>query len=148
MCPPLVFGPVVNYLNSLDALNTSNQRVRNFIQGQNKDEIPDTGTYIWIDVRDLALAHAKAMEVPEAGGKRFFVTAGYFSNKEIVEVIRKNFPEYENQLPGKDAKGGDYPEGGVYKYDNSRVKEVLGIKFRSLEESITDLVKSLKAVGA
>ncbi|KAI7597410.1 NAD(P)-binding protein, partial [Hortaea werneckii] len=28
MCPPLVLGPIVHYLNSLDALNTSNQRVR------------------------------------------------------------------------------------------------------------------------
>ena len=55
MCPPLVFGPIVHYLNSLDSLNTSNQRVRNFITGQAKEEIPDTGTFIWVDVRDLAL---------------------------------------------------------------------------------------------
>lgn len=86
MCPPMVFGPVVHYLNSLDALNTSNQRIRNFIQGQNKDEIPDTGAYLWVDVRDLALAHVKAIEVKEAEGKRFFVTAGYFSNKEVSSV--------------------------------------------------------------
>lgn len=64
-----------------------------------------------------------------------------------MEVIRKNFPEYAKELPGKDVKGGDYPEKGVYKYDNSRVKDVLGIKFRSLDDSITDLVKSLKNVG-
>lgn len=146
--PPLVLGPIVHYLNSLDALNTSNQRVRNLIQGQCKDEIPDTGVFLWIDVRDVALAHVKAMELLEAQGKRFFVTAGYFSNKEIAEIIRKNFPEFEKELPGKDVKGGDYPEGGIYKFDNSRTKDVLGIKFRSLEESIVDTVKSLKAVGA
>ena len=45
-------------------------------------------------------------------------------------------------------KGGNYPEGGVYSFDNKRSKEVLGIEFRGLEESITDLVKSLKDVGA
>ena len=145
--PPLVLGPVVNYLNSLDAVNTSNQRIRNLITGQNKNEISDTGTYIWVDVRDLALAHVKAIEVPEAAGKRFFVTAGYFSNKEIAEIIRKNFPEFEKELPGKDVKGGDYPEGGIYKYDNSQAVEVLGLKFKSLEESIVDTVKSLKDVG-
>lgn len=148
LCPPLVLGPIVHYLNSLDGLNTSNQRVRNLITGQNKKEIPDTGTYIWVDVRDLALAHVKAIEIPEAANKRFFITAGYFTNKEVSEIIRKNFPEYEKELPGKDVKGGDYPEGGLYKYDNSRTVEVLGIKFRTLEESIVDLVKSLKSVGA
>lgn len=88
------------------------------------------------------------MEVPEAGGKRFFITAGYFSNKEIIDIIRKNFPEYADQLPAEDVKGGDYPAAGVYKYDNSRVKEVLGIKFKGLEECIVDTVKSLKDVGA
>jgi nucleoside-diphosphate-sugar epimerase len=146
ICPPLVLGPIVHYLNSLDSLNTSNQRVRNLITGQNKKEIPDTGTFIWVDVRDLALAHVKAAEVPEAGDKRFFVTAGYFSNKEIADIIRKNFPEYKNDLPTPETPGGDYPKG-LYKYDNSRSVEVLGLKFTTLEESIVDLVKSLKSVS-
>lgn len=146
--PPLVLGPVVHYLNTLSNLNTSNQRIRNLFTGQNKEEISETGTFIWVDVRDLALAHVKAIEVPEAADKRFFITAGYFSNKEIAEIIRKNFPEFEKELPGKDVKGGDYPAGGVYKYDNSRTVEVLGIKFKSLEESIVDTVKSLKDIDA
>jgi nucleoside-diphosphate-sugar epimerase len=148
ICPPLVLGPIVHYLDSLDSLNTSNQRVRNLITGQCKEEIPDTGTYIRVDVRDLALAHVKAMELPDAADKRFFVTAGYFSNKEICEIIRKHFPEYKDELPKPEIKCGDYPEGGVYKYDNSRVMKVLGLKFRTLEESIVDTVKSLQAIGA
>jgi len=146
--PPLVLGPIVHYLNSLDALNTSNQRIRNAIVGQFKDGIPPSGTFIWIDVRDLALAHVRAMELPEAGGKRFFATAGYFSNREVVDIIRKNFPEYKNKLPDESVKGGDYPEDGLYKYDNRRVQEVLGIKFRSLDTSVVDTVKSLQQVGA
>lgn len=147
MNPPLVLGPIVHYLNSLDALNTSNQRIRNLLQGKCKDEIPDTGTYLWVDVRDLALAHIKAIEIPEAAGKRFFVTEGYFTNKEICEIIREKYSEFEKELPGKEIKGGGYPEGGVYKFDNKRTKEVLGIKFRGLEESIVDTVKSLQEVG-
>jgi nucleoside-diphosphate-sugar epimerase len=148
MCPPLVLGPIVHYLNDLNTLNTSNQRIRNLITGQNKDEIPDTGTYIWTDVRDLALAHVKAIEVPEAAGKRFFITEGYFTNKEIAEIIRKDFPELQGELPAKNVKGGGYPEAGLYKFDNSQTVQVLGIKFRGLEESIVDTVKSLQAVGA
>ena len=97
--PPLVFGPIVHYLNSLDAINTSNARFRNLIQGQMKEKIAPTGTFLWVDVRDVALAHVRAIEVPEAGGQRFFVTAGYFSNKEIVDIVRETRPELESKLP-------------------------------------------------
>jgi hypothetical protein len=33
-----------------------------------KEQLPPTGTWLWVDVRHIALAHARAMEVPEAGG--------------------------------------------------------------------------------
>ncbi|KAK1085238.1 Glycine-rich RNA-binding protein 2, mitochondrial [Friedmanniomyces endolithicus] len=148
MCPPLVLGPIVHYLNSLDALNTSNQRIRDIMQGKAKEEIPETGTFIWVDVRDLALCHVLAIEKEEAANKRFFITAGYFSNKEIAQVIEKHYPQYKDQLPTSSTPGGDYPKGGVYKIDNERVQKVLGIKFRSFDESIKDTVKSLQAVGA
>ncbi|KAI7341804.1 NAD(P)-binding protein, partial [Hortaea werneckii] len=148
MCPPLVLGPIVHYLNSLDALNTSNQRVRDIMMGKAKDEIPPTGTFIWVDVRDLALCHVLAMEKEGAANKRFFITTGYFSNKEIAEIIGKNFPQYKEGLPSASTPGGGYPEEGVYKIDNSNVVNTLGVKFRPLEESIVDTVKSLQAVGA
>jgi nucleoside-diphosphate-sugar epimerase len=148
MCPPLVLGPIVHYLNSLDGLNTSNQRIRDIILGKAKDEIPPTGTYIWVDVRDLAEAHVAGIEKEEAANKRFFITAGYFSNKEIAQIVEKNFPQYKDGLPTASTPGGDYPEEGVYKYNNKRGLEVLGLKYKSLEESIKDTVKSLQAVGA
>ncbi|KAI4133973.1 MAG: hypothetical protein LQ347_001908 [Umbilicaria vellea] len=147
MCPPLVLGPIVHYLNSLDALNTSNQRIRDIMTGKSKDEIPPTGTFIWVDVRDLALAHVKAAELPGAANKRFFITAGYFSNREIADIIRDAYPDLESRLPGKDTKGGEMAKE-IYGYDNKRTVEVLGIKFRTLKESIVDTVKSLQAVGA
>ncbi|KAI9698627.1 MAG: methylglyoxal reductase (NADPH-dependent) gre2 [Bogoriella megaspora] len=150
MNPPMVFGPVVHYLNSLSALNTSNQIINNMVQGKCRDEIPATTAYLWIDVRDLAVAHVKAIEAPDAANKRFFVTAGHYTNKEVADILRKNFPEYASQLPTESTPGGHYPEGGtsaVHGYDNSRAKEVLGLKFRPLEESIIDTAKSLIAVG-
>ncbi len=147
MCPPLVLGPIVHYLQSLDNLNTSNQRIAAIMTGKAKEEIPATGTFVWTDVRDLALAHVKAAELPEAANKRFFVTAGYFSNEEIADIIRENYPELKDKVPTKGTKGGEYPTDGLYKYDNSRTKEVLGIQFRGLKESIVDTVKSLQAVS-
>lgn len=147
MCPPLVLGPIVHYLQSLDHLNTSNQRIAAIMTGKAKEEIPATGTFIWTDVRDLALAHVKAAELPDAANKRFFVTAGYFSNEEIANIIRENYPDLKDKLPAKGTKGGEYPKDGIYKYDNERSREILGIQYRSLKESIVDTVKSLQAVG-
>jgi nucleoside-diphosphate-sugar epimerase len=147
MCPPLVFGPIVNYLNSLDAVNTSNQRIRDSMLGKHKDEIAPTGSHAWVDVRDLALAHVLATEKDEAANKRFFIAAGLFSNREIGQSIAKSFPDLKSKLPTDQTPGGDYPEGGVFKMDTSRASKVLGLTYRSLDESVKDTVKSLQAVG-
>jgi nucleoside-diphosphate-sugar epimerase len=147
MNPSLVFGPVKSQLSSLSSLNTSNQRVRDLLLGGFQDKIPETGNFFWIDVRDLALAHVRAMERADAANKRFFLAASSYCNKDIVSIVQKRFPEYEKEMPGKDVKGGDFPEGGIYGFDNSRAREVLGIEFRGLEDSIVDLVQSLKAIG-
>lgn len=148
ICPPLVLGPIVHYLNSLDALNTSNKGILNYIQGgaRNADDKPMNPVYIWVDVRDVALAHVNAMESDEAQGKRFFTTAAHFSWNKVAKIIRENFPEYQDKLPPASWKGGYTPD--VYKTDASQAEKILGIKWTSLEKSVVDTVKSLKAVGA
>lgn len=145
--PPLVLGPIVHYLNSLDALNTSNQRVRNLMTGAAKEECPPTGTFFFVDVRDIALSHVLAAEKEEAAGKRFFIVADKFSNKQIAEIIGEKFPQLKDRLPTGDAlKPGDFPAAGTPNFDNRRSVEVLGLTYRSLEESVVDTVKSLQAV--
>ncbi|KAL4784005.1 NAD(P)-binding protein [Aspergillus varians] len=139
--PPLVLGPVAHYLSSLDAINTSNTKISRIVRGLEKDAIPPTGTFLWVDVRDVALAHVRAIEVEEAGAQRFFLTAGNYSNKDVVEIIRDAYPELEDRLPPKDAKS-DLPEN-VYGYDNSKSIQVLGIKYHTLKEAVVDTVKTL-----
>ncbi|KAK5064804.1 hypothetical protein LTR84_000638 [Exophiala bonariae] len=145
--PPLVLGPVVSHLNSLDTINTSNQRLRDMIQGRCKDGLPPSfGVYLWADVRDVALAHVRAAEVSEAGGKRFLIAANtYVSNAHIAGIIRDQFPDLKNQLPME--LDSDIPDD-VYGYDNSRSTEVLNLEYRDLEECVVDTVKSLLAVGS
>lgn len=148
--PPMVFGPIVHPLDSLENLNTSNERIRNAVQGKFKDEIPASGVHFQVDVRQVGEAHVNAFEKPDAANKRFFVTAGYFSNKEIVQIIKKNFPQYKD-LPGDSTPGGDYPEGtpdkGLYTYNNKRSIEILGLKYLPLEQTIVDTVKSFQSKG-
>lgn len=142
--PPLVFGPVVHHLASLDSINTSNARIVELVQGKWKQEIPETGVFIWVDVRDVAEAHVRAFEKSELGGKRLFTSAGYFSNRHIVDVVRKNFPELKDKLPAEDAKGGDIPpKDKLFAIDNSETTKLTGIQWAPLEKTITDTVKSL-----
>src|SRR5262245_142307 len=140
----------VHALESLENLNTSNQRILAAAQGKWKDEIAATGVYLWVDVRDVAEAHVAAFEKPDAANKRFFTVAGHFTNREIAEVIKKHFPQYQN-LPSSSTPGGDYPEEGkekgLYSYTNKRSIDVLGLKYKSFEESIVDTVKSFQAKG-
>ncbi|KAK4228905.1 hypothetical protein QBC38DRAFT_473724 [Podospora fimiseda] len=149
--PPMVFGPVVHYLSTLESINTSNARIVDAIKGKWREEIPSTGqALIWVDVRDVAAAHIKAgLEIPEAGGKRLFTTSGWFSNSEIAAVLRKNFPEDADKLPTEETKGGELPPAGDrFGYDNSKTTELLGIQWIGLEKSVVDTVKSLKKIEA
>lgn len=51
--PPLVFGPALQSIGSLDALNTSNQFIRSFVAGPPQEEIPPT--MVRIGIPDLPL---------------------------------------------------------------------------------------------
>ncbi|KAN0103237.1 NAD(P)-binding protein [Hyaloscypha variabilis] len=146
MYPPFVFGPTVFPLTGSESLNTSNHLTRNFLRGNFKDKIPETGDFIWVDVRDLALGHVRAMEIEEAANKRFFITAGYFNNRQIADAIRKHYPEYKEMLPTENAPGGGFPEDGLLGYDNRQTINILRIRFRSIETCIVDSVASFKDI--
>ncbi|KAI0908076.1 hypothetical protein F4823DRAFT_625887 [Ustulina deusta] len=128
-----VFGPIQRRLASLGAMNTSNHRIRDMIQGKMKDGIkPTTPVFTWVDVRDVALAHLRAMTVPKAGGNRFYVVGGHFSNKRLADIIREKFPSLADRLPADAAN--DLPDD-VYGFNNDKSRELLGIEYTSLEKS-------------
>jgi nucleoside-diphosphate-sugar epimerase len=144
ICPPLIFGPPARTLKSLAAINTSNERFVELLEGKWKKEImPSMGVNLWVDVRDVALAHVLAFEKPVAGGKRFFTVSGTFSNREIAAIARNHFPGLSDKIPSEDVKGGDYP-AQVPGYDNSRATGVLGIRWIGLEACTVDVLKSLQ----
>ncbi|OOF94542.1 hypothetical protein ASPCADRAFT_208212 [Aspergillus carbonarius ITEM 5010] len=148
MNPSLIFGPVAPSLKSLGEVNTSNQRIRDFVEGKFEEKCPPTGSQFWVDVRDAALAHAVAVEREETAGKRYFLTAGSFCNAEVVEVLGEEFPESRDGLPAGEALAdGRFPSGGPkYGFDNSASVEGLGLTYRSLKESVVDTVHSLRVV--
>lgn len=145
LCPPLIFGPVLHSNVSLDAVNTSNKQVEDFLAGKFRDQIPENYLFHWVDVRDCAVAHVRAMESQRMDGKRMVLGAGTFCNREIAAILRQNFPLLADKLPGEEIAGGGYPDGGVPKLDVAESVEVLGMSYRSLETSIVDLAHSLLA---
>jgi nucleoside-diphosphate-sugar epimerase len=154
--PPLVFGPVAHHLaGGVSAINTSNQRVVDLLQGKWREQLPPTGLVsIWVDVRDVATAHVGALERPEAAGRRLFTVAGHFSNRQIADAARAYadangfLAEYQDKLPAPDAPGGERPaEGEAFKWNADETNKLLGIKYITIEQSIGDLFKSLKEHG-
>ena len=75
--PSVTFGPILGEATSPDKLGTSAAILYQVLM-QNK--LPALGyTHLWwADVRDVALAHVRALEVPEAGGQYFVTIAGAF----------------------------------------------------------------------
>lgn len=127
-------------------MNASNHRIRDMVQGRMRDALqPTAPVFTFVDVRDVALAHVRAMTVPEAVGERFYVVGAHFSNKRIADIIREAYPELAGRLPPKDAED-DFP-GDVYQFDNAKSREMLGLQYTSLEKSVTDTVQSILDSG-
>lgn len=140
--PAYVFGPPPKHLTSLEALNTSNHRIRDMILGDMQKEVTPTGpVHVFADVRDVATAHVRALEQTEASGQRFMIAAGYFSNKRISDVIRESFPQYNDVLPPVDS-ADDFPDN-VYGIDASKSKNVLGVQYRHLKTCVKDTVEAM-----
>jgi nucleoside-diphosphate-sugar epimerase len=136
------FGPIQRRLPDLEAMNTSNHRIRDMVLGRMKDKIePTAPVFTWVDVRDVALSHLRAMSLREAGGHRFYVVSGHFSNKRIADIIRQNFPQLEDLLPPVDTVD-DFPDD-VYRFNNTKSKEVLKLNYFPLERSVVDTVNSI-----
>ncbi|KAI0165151.1 putative NAD dependent epimerase/dehydratase [Hypoxylon sp. FL1284] len=143
--PPLVFGPASRHLKTLESLNESNRRVRDMILGEYRSVMPPTGSFVFCDVRDVAEAHARALEVPEASGQRFFVVGGHFSNKRIADAIRASRPGMADRLPPENTPD-DLPVD-VYGWDNAKSRKVLGMEYRDLQTCVEDTVDSLLKIG-
>ncbi|KAH8663764.1 hypothetical protein BGZ61DRAFT_484828 [Ilyonectria robusta] len=99
---------------------------------------------VYNQLRDVALAHVKAMELEEAPSKRFFVTAGFCRNAGLVKIIWDSFSEPRDKLPDENHWGGEpNPNMQCFGYDTSRAMRILGMTWTPYENPVVDSVKSL-----
>lgn len=151
--PGVVIGPSL-----VPSLNTSNQILRDFLTGT----YPMIMTISWgfVDVRDVAHAHILAMENEKAKG-RYLCTSETLSMGVVVSILRE--AGYSNyKLPKIKMTGmigntlvkilvSTQPKGvrtfirthvgRIVEYDNSKIRDELGISFRSVTGSILEAVK-------
>ena len=148
-CPPLVFGPWVHPLGSsgLASLNDSNRRIRNIVRGDYRSSrLPKALAPLWVDVRDVALAHVEAaLRLDSRPSNERYATCSpeKFDYYLVGEIIREEFPEWaEEVLPPRE----EIPPSKNISLDGTPATRDLGVAYRSFRECIFDLVRQLREV--
>lgn len=140
----MVVGPVVHHIDSLENSNESTKLIWELMNGS-RETVPESRFWLYIDVRDLALAHILAFEKQEAGNQRIILAGkGNWSHQKIANILR-GIPEIRHLVP-EGNPDEEFPEGGVNKADVSKSVRLLGIEYRSLETAVVDTAKSLLVV--
>ncbi|PPQ64056.1 hypothetical protein CVT24_008869 [Panaeolus cyanescens] len=136
--------PPIHDISSLKSLNTSLQTWYDALIAdtpKTKEQLLFSSS--WVDVRDTALAHVLALEKEAAGGERIITTAVNAANSLSPNPLpshklSKGFPE---MLPPV--------EDRVYNitYEKSKEQRILGIPFRSKEETTKDTLQNFADRG-
>ncbi|KAL5004088.1 hypothetical protein ScPMuIL_017544 [Solemya velum] len=149
--PAYVMGPVLNgsQCTSLEVVKRLLERSLPFVPKLN---------FPIVDVRDVALAHIKAMTAQEAEGKRHLIVNTNMWMKEMGQILAAEFKQQGYSVPtmncpnpilfmtslfNRTVKTILPQVGKVYKFDNSRMKDVLAITPRDPKETLVDMAYSL-----
>ncbi|APX71442.1 aldehyde reductase [Companilactobacillus allii] len=93
--PVAVMGPVL-----ASDYSHSNIQIQELLEGKIK-AVPNVDSG-YVDVRDVASLHLKAMVSPKAKNQRFLATTGEtLSMLDVANILREEFPKYANKLPKK-----------------------------------------------
>jgi len=128
----MVFGPPEQDVASLSKLNSSAAGMYKVFTGQSP---PSNSVWLWVDVRDVALAHVLAIESEAAANQRYLITEGLYSAQQFVDFIWEHYPDRARAKNiTKGTPGKLWPEEGTYTVDNSKGKRDLGLTYRPLDK--------------
>jgi len=132
--PAMVIGPLLQ-----PTLNTSAEAILKLINGSSST-YPNVA-FGWINVKDVALAHILAYEVPSANG-RYCMVERVAHHSELVELIHKMYPD----IPVLDKCADDKPFAPTYQVSKDKIRS-LGMELIPLDASIKETIESLKDKG-
>src|SRR6478735_7269231 len=129
--PSAIFGPCVGPVQ-LDNINLSTRMLWELVEPS-----PDPPVYnshhlgCWIDVRDVAKCLLRAVDVPEAAGKRLLV-AQRCHWQLVRDEARRVLPELRDRIkPGKPGSWKD-DAAVTYDVDGTEAAKILDIRYRPL----------------
>lgn len=153
--PGLIVGPVLS-----EDFSYSIQLIERLINGS-VPAMPKLG-FTYVDVRDVADLHVRAMTHPDAGGKRFLATDRFLWTSETAEILRERLGDEARKVPTRVAPNFMVRAMGVFDpairtitgdlgrrtdYSSERARSMLGWAPRPVEDAIEDTARSLIARG-
>ena len=153
--PSLVLGPVL----SAD-FSSSVQVVERLMSGR-VPGLPRLG-FNFVDVRDVADLHIRAMTALEAAGERFIAAGTYAWMADLAALLKarlgadaakvptRKVPDFVLRLAGlfdADLKSVTPSLGLKHDYSSAKAQTLLGWKPRPLEDTVLDCARSLVANG-
>ena len=151
LLPALIFGPPIQSITSIKKMNYSSDVFYSLFNGTYA-EVPFTHSFLfpsYVDVRDLATAHVRALTVPGAANKRFLVGGMSLSASSMVSTLRA-LSEKSEEEGGIPALKGRLPEDtgkdvGVVpvRMEAGEGNEVLGLTLRSMQETFGDAARKV-----
>lgn len=151
--PGFVLGPPLD-----SRFGTSIGVVKRMLSGKDP-AVPRVG-YPIVDVRDIAAMHIRALEIPEAIGKRILGASEFLWFADMAKVLKETFPDRKiatrvapdllMRVIGLFDKsvGTILPELGEHtEVDNRRACEILGMDFIPARQSVVEAARFLVERG-
>lgn len=102
----------------------------------------------WVDVRDIAEAHAVVLEKEEAGGERILVSASAVPNQEFIEAAKRAAASLGIKGVQTGVKNYDRANATRFvRFSPAKRERILGIKMTSVDDSIRDTIADFKERG-
>ena len=148
--PGAIIGPLLS-----DDPSYSLQGISRLLEGM--PGVPRLG-FSWVDVRDVADLHVRAMTSPAAGGERFISVAQFLWMADVAAVLRerlggraakvptRNVPNFVVRgmaLLDREARSVVSDLGKRVEYSAEKAKSRLGWSTRPVEDTIVDCAESL-----
>jgi nucleoside-diphosphate-sugar epimerase len=153
--PTLVIAPVLG-----KDFSESIQVVQRLLSGKIPG-IPRLG-FNFVDARDVADLHVRAMTAPEAAGQRFIAAGKFAWMADIAKLLRERLGKADAKIPtrkvpdfvlrlaslfDKDLGAVTPSLGKRHDFTSAKAQSLLGWRPRPMEDTILDCAKSLIAEG-